>query len=90
MSFEQDPNEQADISGADLAILIHELKVARLQRDKMWETLLLVLDQVDYTRGACSLTEMVGACLPSSVITLARAAIADVEEAYKPQASSQL
>ena len=29
MSFDQDPNEQANISGADLAILIDELKEAR-------------------------------------------------------------
>lgn len=29
MSFDQDPNEQANISGADLAILIDELKEAQ-------------------------------------------------------------
>ena len=37
----------------------------------------LVLDQVDYTKGACGLTEMVGAVLPKEVIALARKAIAD-------------
>lgn len=31
MSFDQDPNEQANISGADLAILIDELAALRLQ-----------------------------------------------------------
>ena len=39
--------------------------------------LLTVLDQVDYTNGACGLTEMVGAALPKEVIALARKAIAD-------------
>ncbi|MDD5385363.1 MAG: hypothetical protein PHG89_10850 [Gallionella sp.] len=29
MSFDQDPNEQANISGADLAIMIDELKAAK-------------------------------------------------------------
>lgn len=36
-----------------------------------------VLDQVDYTNGACRFTEMVGAVLPKEVIVLARKAIAD-------------
>lgn len=31
MSFDQDPNEQANISGADLAILVDELKSLRAQ-----------------------------------------------------------
>ena len=39
--------------------------------------LLTVLDQVDYTSGACGVTEMVGAVLPKEVIALARKAIAD-------------
>lgn len=39
--------------------------------------LLTVLDHVDYTKGACGLTEMVGAVLPKEVIALARKAIAD-------------
>jgi hypothetical protein len=39
--------------------------------------LLTVLDQVDYTNGACRLNEMVGAVLPKEVIVLARKAIAD-------------
>ncbi len=39
--------------------------------------LLTVLDQVDYTNGACGLTEMVGACLPKEVIALSRKAIAE-------------
>ena len=32
------------------------------------EALLLLLDQIDYTRGACSLTDMVGAALPAEVL----------------------
>lgn len=35
-----------------------------------------VLDQVDYTDGACTVTEMVGATLPEEVIAQARAALA--------------
>lgn len=37
--------------------------------------LLTLLDQVDYTNGACSPTEMVGAVLPKEVIELCRGAI---------------
>ncbi len=44
--------------------------------------LLTVLDQVDYTNGACRMNEMVGAVLPKEVIALARKAIAD--EASRP------
>ena len=44
--------------------------------------LLTVLDQVDYTNGACGVTEMVGAVLPKEIIALARKAIAD--EAAQP------
>lgn len=35
----------------------------------------VVLDQVDYTAGACGPTEMVGACLPVEVIKHAREAL---------------
>ena len=46
-----------------------------------------LLDQVDYTNGACAPTEMVGAVLPKEVITLAKRTIqenlgADVELAF--------
>lgn len=37
--------------------------------------LLLLLDSVDYTAGACGPTEMIGAVLPTVVIDRARAAI---------------
>jgi len=36
--------------------------------------ILMLLDQVDYTRGACEVTEMVGAVLPRQVIEMAREA----------------
>lgn len=39
------------------------------------EALRLILDQVDYTNGACGVTEMVGAVLPTVVIERARAAL---------------
>lgn len=45
------------------------------KEEQLRAALLTVLDQVDYTKGACSLTEMVGACLPVEVIKLARAAL---------------
>lgn len=40
------------------------------------EALSLILDQVDYTRGACRSTEMVGAVLDQTVIKQCREAIA--------------
>jgi len=39
------------------------------------EALALVLDQVDYTQGACGVTEMVGAVLSTEVIAIAREAL---------------
>lgn len=39
----------------------------------------LLLDQVDYTVGACRLTDMVGACLDHKVIKRVRAVIAKAE-----------
>lgn len=40
------------------------------------DALLLVLDQVDYTRKACTPDEMVGAVLSREVIAIAHAALA--------------
>jgi len=39
------------------------------------EALQVLLDHVDYTSGACGLTEMVGGVLPKSIIDLCREAI---------------
>jgi hypothetical protein len=41
------------------------------------EALLLLLDHVDYTKGACILTEMVGAVLPLSVLDLIHQVLKD-------------
>lgn len=58
------------------------------------EALQLLLDQVDYTSGACSLTEMVGACLPKEVIKLCRQVIKDepsnLADWHKPKTSIKL
>lgn len=40
------------------------------------EALLLLLDQVDFTKGACSPTDMVAACIPKEVFERCREAIA--------------
>ena len=45
-------------------------------RLRQW--LAVVLDQVDYTNGACGLTEMVGAVLEPSVIENARQVLKQV------------
>ncbi len=49
--------------------------------------LLTLLDQVDYTSGACRVTEMVGAVLSKEVIVLAREAIQH-ESANQPKSFS--
>jgi len=38
-------------------------------------TIHLILDMVDYQRGACSITEMVGGVLPVHILERARAAL---------------
>ena len=40
------------------------------------EALQLLLDQVDFERGACSLTDMVGQCIPAGVLAKCRGAVA--------------
>lgn len=45
------------------------------REDKLEAALLLLLDQVDYTNGNCSLTEMVAAVLPREIIVIAREAL---------------
>jgi len=49
--------------------------------ERLWAALLTVLDAVDYTTGACSPTEAVGAVLPGEVIRMARG----VADEYKKQ-----
>ncbi len=43
------------------------------------DALKLLLDQVDYTKGACGFSSMVGAALPVEVIDKCRAALAEEE-----------
>ena len=40
------------------------------------EALLLILNQVDYTAGACRVNEMVGAVLPVDILRQAKQALA--------------
>lgn len=49
-----------------------EHKIIRLEKEKvdLRSSLQLLLDQVDYTAGACTITEMVGAVLAKSVIQI--------------------
>jgi hypothetical protein len=51
------------------------------------EALLVMLDQVDYTHRACTLTEAVGAVLPVDVIYKARRAL-QLTEALPPYVST--
>mgnify|MGYP003614008789 CR=1 FL=1 len=39
MSFDQDPNEQAQVSAADFAMMCDEMKELRRQRDALLEAL---------------------------------------------------
>lgn len=50
-----------------------EIHTLRAQLDEAREVIGVLLDQVDYTQGACAPTEMVGAVLPILVINKARA-----------------
>jgi hypothetical protein len=40
----------------------------RTQIEMLRATMQLLLDQVDYTKGACNIVEPVGGCLPHDVI----------------------
>lgn len=47
----------------------------RARLEDVRSALCLVLDHVDYTSGACTITEKVGAVLPITVIKIARGAL---------------
>jgi hypothetical protein len=54
----------------------HQLRMkAEARVTELEAVLATILDAVDYTSGACSLTEMVGACLPTILIANAKAAL---------------
>lgn len=52
-----------------------ELEDKEIENAKLRAVILLLLDCVDYTSGACGVTELVGAVLPQNVITQAREAL---------------
>lgn len=52
--------------------------------DKLIGALLLILDSVDYTKGACGLNEQVGAVLPPFIINNARNIIEHVQNERQP------
>lgn len=56
-------------------LIPHDDVVRRAEYDALRQWLGVVLDQVDYTSGACTVTEMVGAVLDKDVIKNARAAL---------------
>lgn len=54
-----------------------EMRIARLEREKadLLQWIQVLMDQVDYTKGNCSPTDLVGAVLDVGVIDSARQAI---------------
>lgn len=60
-----------------LDVARRELLATRRKDEALRSALLVVLDQVDYTSGACGLTEMVGAVLPNGIIKKAREALSE-------------
>jgi hypothetical protein len=62
---------------SELVILEEEQLKAYQKAVAMLRT---VLDQVDYTSGACRVNEMVGAVLPKEVIALSKAALTAITE----------
>jgi hypothetical protein len=54
--------------------------MAMTDLQKVRAALEVVLDQVDYTRGACSVTEPVGGVLDKLVITMARQVLKATKE----------
>lgn len=60
----------------------------KMSHDNLAQWLGVVLDQVDYTKGACTLTEMVGACLPQDVIKNARATLVTALELQRRRGRS--
>ncbi|HXA23735.1 MAG TPA: hypothetical protein VNW90_15700 [Acetobacteraceae bacterium] len=47
--------------------------------DRLRTSLLTLLDQVDYTTGACRPNEMVGAVLPKEVIEMCHKTLAETQ-----------
>lgn len=47
--------------------------------ERLRAALQTLLDQVDYTKGACSVTEMVGAVLPKEVIEICQTVLEETK-----------
>lgn len=58
MSFDQDPNEQANISGADLAIMVDGLKSVTGQRDSAWKELRQIRESICANADESTLDEV--------------------------------
>lgn len=79
VKWQQVPDHPSNI-WPDVAKLVDWMATRMDKLEAVVPVLQVLLDQVDYTAGACSLTEMVGAVLPKQVIENARNALADLEE----------
>ena len=58
-----------------LLALVDDYRDLKTQMTALTGVLATVLDQVDYTHGACRMNEMVAEVLPIEIINLARAAL---------------
>ena len=54
--------------------LMSQMDILIRQRDELGAALGVLLDSVDFTRGACTRTDMVGACIPPDVLEQAQLA----------------
>jgi hypothetical protein len=75
-------HEPSGMVAAENLAQLAEKELATLKRAATM--LATLIDQVDYTGGACHFTEMVGAVLPTEVLTLAKEALQDVRAAQLP------
>lgn len=63
----EDDNEKVSLRAANARL--------EAENERLRKALMLMLDCVDYTKGSCGLTEMVGGALPSKIISIAREAL---------------
>ena len=65
-----DHNENISESNKESYLEMISEREDRIKKLEQW--LGVVLDQIDYTTGACSVTEMVGAVLDKNILTKAK------------------
>ena len=65
-----DHNENISESNKESYLEMISEREDRIKKLEQW--LGVVLDQIDYTAGACSVTEMVGAVLDKNILTKAK------------------